>query len=49
MLYPQKINGNINKIVKKVKQIHPYEVPEIVCADITANKDYLNWIKEYAK
>jgi hypothetical protein len=37
--------NNFNKIVKEIKKLHPYEVPEIVCVDITANKDYLNWIK----
>ncbi len=49
LLIMKSTKNNFNKIVKEVKQIHPYEVPEIVCADITANKDYLNWIKEYAK
>ena len=40
---------NFSNIVKEVEKLHPYKVPEIVCVDITANKDYLNWIKEYAK
>ena len=43
------IKNNFNEIVKEVEKIHPYNVPEIVCVDISANKKYLNWIKEYAK
>ena len=43
------VKSNFNKLVKEIERIHPYEVPEIVCVDITANKNYLNWIKEYAK
>lgn len=49
LLVMKTIKNNFNKIVKEVEKIHPYEVPEIVCIDITANKNYLSWIKEYAK
>ena len=49
LLIMKSIKNNFNKIVKEVERIHPYEVPEIVCVDITANKNYLNWIKNYAK
>jgi periplasmic divalent cation tolerance protein len=49
LLVMKSVKNNFNKIVKEIKKIHPYEVPEIVCVDITANKDYLDWIKEYAK
>ena len=49
LLIMKSVKNNFNKIVKEVEKIHPYNVPEIVCVDITANKDYLNWIKEYAK
>jgi len=35
------------KIVKTVKSLHSYEVPEIIALPIIAgNKDYLNWIKK---
>ena len=31
----------------RVKELHPYEVPEIIAADIAAgNTPYLNWIDE---
>jgi periplasmic divalent cation tolerance protein len=49
LLVMKAIKSNFNKIVKEIEKIHPYEVPEIVCIDITANKNYLSWIKEYAK
>lgn len=49
LLVMKSIKNNFNKIVKEIKKIHPYEVPEIVCVDIIANKDYSDWIKEYAK
>ena len=38
------------KIVKKVKALHSYSVPEIIALPIIAGqKDYLNWIKKEAK
>lgn len=49
LLIMKTTKNKFNEIVKEIEQIHPYEVPEIVCIDITANKNYLNWIKEYAK
>ena len=49
LLVMKSIKSNFNKIVKEVEKIHPYEVPEIVCVDITAKKNYLKWIEEYAK
>ena len=36
-----------NELVKKVKEVHPYTVPEIIALPIVAgNIDYLNWIDE---
>ena len=35
------------KVVKKVKSLHSYEVPEIIALPIVAgNKQYLEWIDE---
>ena len=35
------------ELLKKVKEIHPYTVPEIIALPIVAgNIDYLNWIDE---
>lgn len=37
-------------LVKAVKAVHPYEVPEIVAVPITGgNPDYLNWIADSCK
>ena len=36
-----------NDIVKLVKKIHSYEIPEIIALPIiNGNKDYLGWIKK---
>jgi len=35
------------KIVKEIKKVHPYKVPEIISIEINnGNKEYLDWIKE---
>ncbi|WP_281950970.1 divalent-cation tolerance protein CutA [Nitrosophilus kaiyonis] len=35
---------------KKIKEIHSYEVPEIIALDITeGSKEYLNWIDDILK
>jgi len=37
----------VNRIVKRVKEIHSYEVPEIIALPIAGgNKDYLRWISD---
>ncbi len=37
----------VNKLIKKVKSLHSYTVPEIVVFPIIAgNKDYLRWIDD---
>lgn len=34
----------------KAKELHPYEVPEIVASEIVAvDKDYANWLEESLK
>jgi periplasmic divalent cation tolerance protein len=40
------IKGNdFKKIGKAIKELHPYEIPEIIATPITAaNKEYLDWI-----
>jgi len=36
----------INPLIEKIKEIHPYDVPEIIFIKIeNGNKDYLDWIK----
>lgn len=35
------------RIIKQVKSLHSYEVPEIISIPISdGNKDYLDWIKD---
>jgi len=37
--------GVLGKLVNRVKEIHPYEVPEIIALPIIGgNPDYLSWI-----
>ncbi|ARM76579.1 divalent-cation tolerance protein CutA [Acidianus manzaensis] len=39
-----------DKIIKRIKEIHPYELPEIITLDITGGlENYLNWIRENVK
>lgn len=38
---------NFEKIKRKIKEIHSYDLPEIICIDITdASKKYLKFIDE---
>lgn len=35
----------VSKIIKKVKKLHSYKVPEIIALPIiSGNKDYLSWL-----
>lgn len=35
----------IEKLIKEVKKVHPYTVPEIISYDIKkGNADYINWV-----
>lgn len=37
----------VEKVISKVKEIHPYEVPEIISFNIEqGNPDYLKWISD---
>jgi periplasmic divalent cation tolerance protein len=38
------------EVEKKIKEVHSYEVPEIICLDIKeGNESYLKWIDEVVK
>ena len=38
---------NKTKLKKKIKETHPYDVPEIAEVDVTSmNKSYLQWLAE---
>ena len=51
LLIAKTISPLLNDLIKLVKEIHSYDVPEIVALPITAgNKDYLDWLnKELGK
>jgi len=37
----------LNKLIKKVKSLHSYDVPEIICLPIiSGEKKYLEWLNE---
>jgi periplasmic divalent cation tolerance protein len=37
----------VNRVVKRVKEIHSYDVPEVIAFPIVqGNKDYLQWISD---
>jgi len=37
----------VNRVVKRVKEIHSYEVPEVIAVPIVeGNRDYLQWISD---
>ena len=38
---------NINKVYEKISEFHSYEVPEIICFPVSANKDYYNWVNSF--
>jgi periplasmic divalent cation tolerance protein len=40
----------MDKLIVKIKEIHNYQVPEIISFEIKeGNKDYLDWMKEVLK
>ena len=40
----------LDEAVSLLKQIHPYEVPEIAVLDISSvNPEYLQWLKNYVE
>ena len=44
------IKQHLNTIIKEVKKIHPYEVPEIISVNISGGSaDYIKWIKKETK
>ena len=38
---------NINHVCKKILELHSYEVPEIICLPVSANKDYYFWLNSF--
>ena len=45
LLIIKAVTAKTDAIVEKVKEIHPYEMPEVISFDLTAgNQDYLDWL-----
>lgn len=40
----------LERLIKRVREIHPYTVPEIIALDVAAGSDdYLKWVAEEVK
>ena len=49
LLIMKTVKNKFCLLEKCVKDAHTYEVPEIISTEISSgNKDYFDWIKEYA-
>lgn len=44
------VNKRLAALIKRVKELHSYEVPEIIALPISGgSKDYLKWIEDSVK
>ena len=40
----------IDKLVRRVKEVHPYTVPEVIALNVSeGNEDYIKWVFEEVK
>ena len=40
-------SNKFSALAERIKQLHPYELPEVIAVDITNGlSDYLNWIRD---
>ncbi|MCI4447655.1 MAG: divalent-cation tolerance protein CutA [Pyrobaculum sp.] len=47
MLLVKTTSDKMNELVKEVKAVHPYQVPEIIALPVVAGHlDYLEWVKK---
>lgn len=47
LLIMKTVSERIDFLINRVKQLHSYDVPEVIALDIEkGNPDYLNWIAE---
>lgn len=45
LLIVKSVTESTEPMIERVKEIHPYEVPEVISVDIVAgNPDYLDWL-----
>ena len=38
-------HSNKDSVLSKLQSIHPYDVPQIVCSEVTANDSYHKWVE----
>ena len=42
--------ARLNSLVARICELHPYDVPEVICHPITAGHDqYLDWVRQCTK
>jgi len=47
LLIVKTTSDKMNELVKEVKAVHPYQVPEIIALPVVAGHlDYLDWVKK---
>ena len=47
ILLAKTTDKNIERTIQRIKEIHSYDVPDIVTIPITSGlKDYLNWVED---
>ena len=47
LLIIKSTNSDYQRLEKRIKELHPYDVPEIIVIDIAdGSSDYLNWITD---
>ena len=40
----------VERLVRRVKEVHPYTVPEVIALDVSeGNEDYIRWVFEEVK
>ncbi|MDD4052946.1 MAG: divalent-cation tolerance protein CutA [candidate division Zixibacteria bacterium] len=45
LLVVKGMTAKMDELIARVREIHPYEIPEVISLDIqTGNKDYLDWL-----
>ena len=49
VLLAKTIKTKVKQVEKEVKKIHSYDIPCIIKKEVTANKEYLRWIKNEIK
>jgi len=50
ILFIKTLEPNYSSLESRLKELHPYEVPEIIAIPVSSGlKDYLSWIKEVVK